>query len=444
MARPGARSPLNAPAQRVAIVGGGWSGMAAAVEAVQAGHQVTVFEASRSLGGRARALPCTLPDGSSTTLDNGQHILIGAYSETLRLMRLVGVDTANAFLRMPLRMVFPDGRGLRLPHWPPPLDALAGITLARGWNLADKAALLRVALRWRLGGFACNDATSVLDLCQDLTPRVLAELIEPLCVSALNIAPAQASGQVFLQVLHDSLFGGRGASNLLLPRVDLSALFPEAAGRWITARGAQVHRAARVQPRWTVDTGWRIGDTGFDQVLIATAAPDAARLAEDAAIGMAHADRDNIDVWSGMARRLHHTAITTVYAWGQGASLPEPLLALRSQPSEPPGELAQFVFDRGQLGGAPGLLAFVVSASSADRESAEQLVLRQARTELGLVLTPVQTVVEKRATFACVPGLQRPPMQIAPGLRACGDYVQGPYPATLEGAVRAGVAAVRS
>jgi predicted NAD/FAD-dependent oxidoreductase len=54
---------------------------------------------------------------------------------------------------------------------------------------------------------------------------------------------------------------------------------------------------------------------------------------------------------------------------------------------------------------------------------------------------PLQTVVEKRATFACVPGLQRPSMAIAPGLWACGDYVEGPYPATLEGAVRAGLAA---
>lgn len=63
-------------------------------------------------------------------------------------------------------------------------------------------------------------------------------------------------------------------------------------------------------------------------------------------------------------------------------------------------------------------------------------VLEQAKQQLGLNLHPVQTVVEKRATFACTPGLKRPPMQIAPGLLACGDYVAGPYPATLEGAVK--------
>jgi predicted NAD/FAD-dependent oxidoreductase len=73
----------------------------------------------------------------------------------------------------------------------------------------------------------------------------------------------------------------------------------------------------------------------------------------------------------------------------------------------------------------------------------ERLTLQQARAQLGLTLEPVQTVVEKRATFACRPGVVRPGHQVAAGLLACGDYVEGPYPATLEAAVRAGVAAIR-
>jgi predicted NAD/FAD-dependent oxidoreductase len=100
------------------------------------------------------------------------------------------------------------------------------------------------------------------------------------------------------------------------------------------------------------------------------------------------------------------------------------------------------VFDRGQLGGPPGLLAFVVSASNADRQTIQAQVLRQAQAQLGLALQAIQTVVEKRATFACTPGLVRPGQCIAPGLIACGDYLEGPYPATLEGAVRSGIAAV--
>jgi hypothetical protein len=119
------------------------------------------------------------------------------------------------------------------------------------------------------------------------------------------------------------------------------------------------------------------------------------------------------------------------------------MLALRSH-EDGSGQVAmpaQFAFDRGQLGGPRGLLAFVVSASTGDRETLQAQVLNQAQVQLGLNLQAVQTVVEKRATFACTPGLQRPSSYIAPGLWACGDYVAGPYPATLEGAVRSGVAA---
>jgi hypothetical protein len=110
------------------------------------------------------------------------------------------------------------------------------------------------------------------------------------------------------------------------------------------------------------------------------------------------------------------------------------MLALHSGPEAP----AQFVFDRSQLGGPPGLLAFVVSASEGDRETLEAQVLAQA-SGLGWNVRPLQTVVEKRATFACVPGLVRPPLAVAPRLWACGDYVEGPYPATIEGAVRSGL-----
>ena len=418
--------------------------MAAAVTAVQAGHQVTVYEAGRILGGRARALQGTLPDGTNAMLDNGQHILIGAYSETLRLMELVGIDLELALLRLPLRMVFPDGGGLQFPRWPAPLDALAGIALARGWTLADKAGLLRQAVHWRRGGFRCPGATSVADLCSGLTPTVLAELIEPLCVSALNIAPRQASGQVFLRVLQDAMFGGRGASHLLLPRTDLSALFPEAAARWVSARGAQIRAKMRAVLRPAQGSAWRVDDTEFDQVVLATTAPEAARLVDTACAELPPPDRLRAQQWVATAQALQHTAITTVYAWAAGAALAHPLMALRGQADAATPCPAQFVFDRGQLGGPTGLLAFVVSASSADRDTAQHQVLRQARAQLGLSLTAVQTVVEKRATFACTPGLRRPAMQILPGLRASGDYVTGPYPATLEAAVRAGVAAIRS
>ena len=432
--------------QKVAVIGAGWAGMAAAIAHRQAGRQVTVFEAARTVGGRARAVPGVLPDGAAATLDNGQHILIGAYTESLRLMRLVGVDPATALLRLPLTLQFPDGQGLQLPDLAPPLDALLGIVRAKGWGWQDKVALLRTATAWQLRGFRCAPHTSVADLCAPLTPRLMAEFIDPLCVSALNTPAREASGQVFLRVLQDSLFSGRGGSNLLLPRTDLGALFPEAAMRWLVQQGGQVVTGQRIQRLVPLPSGrWQLVGTGgaaqgseateaFDHITLACPSWEAARLVEGLAstAGLAAAAR-----WSATANALRFEAITTVYAHASGARLPLPMLALRNTAEHP----AQFVFDRGQLDGQQGLLAFVVSASDGDRALIEQQVLQQAAAQLGLPgLRPVQTVVEKRATFACTPGLQRPAMQVLPGLTACGDYVEGPYPATLEGAVLSGTA----
>lgn len=428
---------------KLAVIGGGWAGLAAAVVATQAGHLVTVFEAGGTLGGRARAIRATLPDGSEGVLDNGQHILIGAYSATQRLMRTVGVETTQMLLDLPMTLQFPDGLGLRFPDWPTGLDAFGAILQARGWVWADRVSLLRHAIAWRLHGFNCAPELTVACLCQGLTHRVRAELIEPLCVSALNTPAEQASARVFLRVLQDALFGERRGSHLLIPKTDLSQLFPDSAERWLLRHGGQVWRHARVHS-WRHDgRAWQLGVSStealpglhqYDALVLATSASNAAQ----ALIQYAEHDTTGIATkclqWAALANSLSFEAIATVYAYGPQARLPLPMLALRSDAANP----AQFVFDRARLGGPAGLLAFVVSAARGDRAHLQQQVLEQARTQLGLTLQAIQTVVEKRATFACTPGLQRPAQRIAHGLVACGDYVAGPYPATLEGAIRSG------
>jgi squalene-associated FAD-dependent desaturase len=419
----------------VAVIGAGWAGLAAAVAATGAGHAVTLMESSRTFGGRARSLPSQLPDGAPVLIDNGQHILIGAYTATLQLMRQVGVDPAAVLLRLPLALRFPDGTGLALPDWPAPLDAAWGICGARGWTATDKLRLLAAATRWRLAGFRCAPSITVAQLCAGVTPRVVEQLIEPLCVSALNTPAGRASAQVFLRVLRDALFGrGDGrwrGSNLLLPRVALGQLFPEAAAQWLAQRGARLVTGQRVQQIAAQGGRWLVDGTPFDAVLLACPPWEAARLVGDAGIAATE--------WLERATALTHEAIATVYASG-GPRLPRPMLALHASDSAP----AQFVFDRSQLGGPAGLLAFVVSASGRDRDLLQQQVLAQAAALGWNGLRVVQTVVEKRATFACTPGLQRPAQRIAPGLLACGDYVEGPYPATIEGAVRSALAAAAS
>jgi len=437
---------------KVAIIGAGWAGLAAAVTATQAGHFATVLEATHAYGGRARALKslnnCTLPDGTAVTLDNGQHILIGAYTDTLNLMGQVGVLPEQALLSMPMTLQFPDGQGLTFKNWPTPLDALGGILGARGWSVADKASLLRSALGWQIKGFTCAASLSVADLCRELTAKVKAELIEPLCVSALNTPAGRASAQVFLRVLRDALFGVQGGSRLLLPRVDLSTLFPDAAASWLQRQGAQMRLGMRVQSVQQHGDGWQLDGEAFDAIIFATSASNTALAIINSWPIAMKSVATQMQQWAALCQALRFEAIATVYAWAADARLAQPMLALRSSsqyPAQYPAQFpAQFVFDRGQLGGPAGLLAFVVSAAEGDRATLAAQVLAQAQAQLGMTLQVVQTVVEKRATFACTPALQRPPQQIAPGLLACGDYVDGPYPATLEGAVRSGMAAARA
>ena len=417
---------------RVAIIGAGWAGLAAAIELTAAGVRPTVFEAARSVGGRARTL-----HANGLALDNGQHILIGAYTECLRLMRQVGVRPEDVFHRQPLALTFADGTGLRLPDLAPPWDALAGIAGARGWRWRDKAALLRTAAAWRLGGFRCAPQATVAQLCTRLPQRLVDEFIDPLCVSALNTPAHEASGQVFLRVLQDSLFSGRGGSHLLLPRTDMGSVFAEPAARWLAGHGARVHTGARVQHIAHQGGTWQVDGTPFDTVVLATPSTEAVRLLRPLA-------QPRLQPWLAQAEALRFIPITTVYAQVPGATGPvlaAPMLALRAQAGQP----AQFAFDRGQLGGPAGLLALVVSTSDGERAALEAQVLAQARAVLGLAtLHPVQTVVEKRATFACTPALQRPPSALLPGLWATGDYIDGPYPATLEGAVRSGCAVAQA
>lgn len=424
---------------RVAVVGAGWAGCAAAVEAAHWGHRVTLLEAARQAGGRARRLTMD-HGGRSWTLDNGQHILIGAYRDTLQLMRELGISPEQCFRRLPLTLRAPNGDGLALPQgWPARAAVLAGVLGARGWSWRDKLSLLRMALRWQASGFECDEDLSVAALCQGLAEAVMRGLVEPLCVSALNTPPERASARVFLRVMKDALFAERGGSDLLLPTTDLSATLPDAALAWLQARGHDIRLGERVRTLQRADNQWHVvtehDALQADAVILACPAGEAARLLSPLS---------TTDAWVHAARSMSHEAIATVYAWAAAVRLSQPMLALPCSPQAP----AQFVFDRGQLGGPAGLLAFVVSASDGGRDDIEQAVLAQAHAQLSLSkLSALTTVVEKRATFACTPGLTRPPPQPLEGdasLQACGDYIAGPYPATLEGAVRSGLAAAHA
>jgi predicted NAD/FAD-binding protein len=210
--------------------------------------------------------------------------------------------------------------------------------------------------------------------------------------------------------MKDALFSGVGSADLLLPRVHLSALLPKPALVWLKQHHAAVHlstRVMRIEPR---KSAWTVDDQEFDSVIIATPPNEAARLA-------APISRD----WASITSAFQFEPIITVYLQSPGTVLPAPMHALRSNATRP----AQFVFDRGQLGGPGGLLAFVISGArhwvDLGNEATLEATVAQAREAFGSMLrgplVPVQILTEKRATFRCVPALHRPWAKVAPGLR---------------------------
>lgn len=433
--------------RNVAVIGGGWAGCAAAVELASRGVSVQLFEAARTLGGRARRVEL-----NGVTLDNGQHILLGAYSETLRLMRMVGIDPDAALLRLPLQMRYPPNSGgmdFVTPKLPAPLHMLVGLWCATGLTREDKLSLARFSTTARWMDWQLDNDCSVTELLElfDQTDRLIRLMWRPLCIAALNTPPERASAQVFLNVLRDSLGARRGASDMLLPRVDLTALFPQQAAAFVEQHGGKICCGSLVQrvcqdgPRWRLECAGAsipLGDS-FDAVVVATQPGHVANLL------------DGIREIEPLPS-FENEPITTCYLqYKAELKLTNPFFALQENPVDE--EWGQFVFDRGWMDARQaGLLAVVVSASSDAIALGHQMLATSLSAQLARVFkheelaSPIWTkvITEKHATFSCRPALSRPANATAlSGLAIAGDYTAGDYPATLESAMRSGVQAAR-
>lgn len=425
----------------VAVVGGGWAGCAAAVELASKGARVTLFEAARVLGGRARCV-----EVNDRKLDNGQHILLGAYSETLRLLRTLGIAQDDVLLRLPLQMRYPEDSGgmdFVAPRLPAPLHLLVALLRARGLGREDKLALVRFSTSARWMDWRLHEDCSVTELLDrfDQTDRLIKLMWRPLCIAALNTPPERASAQVFLNVLRDSLGARRSASDMLIPRVDLTTLLPQQAAAFIEQHGGQVHFGANVKKIYRDGDRWCIepGDVSFDAVVIATQPSVAAGLLD----GLT--DTSSLTAFS-------YEPITTCYLqYSPHVRLPLPFFALVDDGAS--GDWGQFVFDRGQLDVAQnGLLSVVVSASAEAIAAGHHVLTEAIATQLARVFRMpeldrpgwTQVITEKRATYSCAPALARPDNATGlAGLAIAGDYTAGDYPATLESAIRSGVQAAQ-
>ncbi len=436
-----------ADARRVAVIGGGWSGLAAALELVDRGCRVDLFEVAPQLGGRARRLDIVLGD-SRFALDNGQHLLIGAYRATLDLMRRVGVDPDAAFIRQPFALRYPDGFVLQAARLPAPLHLAAALLTARGLAWSARWDMALAVEQWKRAGWRAESELSAAALVVGQPSVLIDRVWEPLCVAALNVRLREASAQVFLNVLRDSLGADRAASDMLLARADLSSLLPDAAYQALNASSAKVHLRAPIQRLYRRGDTWllvgRATETPADSVVLALP-PDRA-----AALLQSVPDAGELAPAIAQLRAVQAAPIATVFLrYASGTRLPHAVSALVECQAKQ--HFGQWVFDRGALDPrCDGVISVVISADRPHQSSGHPplaaAVAAQLTTLFGLPQPLATRVVEdKRATIVPAPGMVRPPERLpCNGLLLAGDAADSPYPSTIEGSVRSGLAAARA
>lgn len=425
-------------ANRIAIVGAGYAGMAAAAELAATGKHVTVFEASRTLGGRARAIEL-----EGLTVDNGAHIFIGAYSETLRLMRLVGADPDTLLRRVPLHLEYPGELLIEAPPHgipaPAPLHLAWALLAARGLSWAEKFAAIGFMQDLKRTKFRLDKDIPATDYLHSMRQpeRLVRYLWEPLCIAALNTPIERASMQVFANVLRDSLAAGRAASDFLLPTVDFSRLFPEPAAVFLAARGGEVRRETRIGAITRGTDGFRLDSHGpYERVILAVAPQHLPKLVAGLPELAASVEQVERFAWEPI--------VCAYLAYPDDVMLPYAMVGVANG-------TAQWLFDRGRIYGQPGLLSAVISAHGRHEAMDHDALAAAIHADVARILPGLppprwsRVIAEKRATFACTPAVARPPT-FTPlrGLLLAGDYVAGDYPATIEGAVRSGVAAAHA
>lgn len=417
----------------IAVIGAGWAGLSAAANLCSQAN-VTLFEASRQAGGRARALNAP---HSFEFLDNGQHILLGAYHSTHALMRQIGANPETAFHRMPLQWHIHEGIQFQTASLPAPLHLAFGLWFAKNLSLSLKRKLF-ADMRALKSFNKSRRADISIDkwLQQRNTPRrLIGEFWQPLVWGALNTPLEQASLRILCNILADGVWTNKAGSDYCLPRQDLERIIAEPALNYLHKHGANVQTETRAE-RLVLQQDGRVNVNGkaFDAVILAVAPYHAAALMPSE---MPH------EIQTAYEKMNYH-AITTVYLkYAKAVNLPAALTGLSDG-------TAQWLLDRGKLGLSKHEVAAVISVSDKIGKFSTEEWTNKVHQDIQRICPHLENpplasrvITEQRATPAANPNRVLPDLAWlhANKIFPAGDYLHVRYPATLEAAVQSGTAA---
>jgi squalene-associated FAD-dependent desaturase len=430
-------------AQRVAVIGGGLAGLAAALECAEAGAEVVLFEGRSRLGGATFSV-----ERNGYWLDNGQHVALRCCTEYLGFLRRLGVEhlvDMQPRLRIPVLAVGGRRATLSRSGLPAPFH-LAG-TLLRYSHLGVaerlRAARATASLR-RLDPDdpALDDQTFGSWLRgHGQSERAIDALWNLIALPTLNLSADEASLALTVKVFRTGLLDSADGGDVVVPNVPLQRLHADAARDVLDRLGARISVSAPVRSVEPRSAGFALrGDDLAEQadaVIVAVPHDDAPSLVPP---GVLDASR---------IAGLGASPILNLHLHFDRRVLEEPFAAAVGSP-------VQWLFDRTVPAGVDEGQLVGISLSGADSElGVSQAELRDRYLAALAALLPQSRSAtlldfavtrQPHATFRAVPGtgrLRPGPRTALPGLYLAGAWTDTGWPATMEGAVRSGLAAAR-